>query len=113
MAISLKATAYNNADWNMQLQVTDADTGALLDFTGAAIEIAVKDANNCQKLLGTVDNGKITLPSTGIIEWLFPATDMQSLCAGQYKMGGVYQLNGETIALFTGELSVNDLVARL
>lgn len=113
MAVNLKATAYNYADWNMQLQVTDADTGALMDFTGAAIEIAVKDANNCQKLTGTVDNGKVTIPSTGIIEWLFPATDMQALCVGQYKMGGVYQLNGETVALFTGELSVADLVARL
>lgn len=113
MAISLKATAYNNADWNMQLQVTDADTGALMDFTGASIEIAVKDQNNCEKLTATVDNGKITLPSTGVIEWLFPVTDMQGLCAGQYKMGGVYKLNGKTIALFTGELSVVDLVASL
>ena len=113
MGVTLKATAYNNADWNMQLQVNDADTGALMDFTGAAIEIAVKDVSNCQKLLGTVENGKITLPSTGIIEWLFPASDMMALCAGQYKMGGVYQLNGETIGLFTGELSVIDLVARL
>lgn len=113
MAINLKATAYNNADWNMQLQVTDSGTGSLMDFTGASIEIAVKDANNCQKLCGTVDNGKVTLPSTGVIEWLFPVADMQGICAGQYKMGGVYQLNGETIALFTGELSVLDLVASL
>lgn len=113
MAISLKATAYNNADWNMQLQVNDADTGALMDFTGASIEVAVKDANNCQLLTGTVDNGKITLPSTGIIEWLFPADDMKKLCVGQYKMGGVYQLNGETIGLFNGELAVTDLVASL
>lgn len=113
MAISLKATAYNNADWNMQLQVSDNDTGALMDFTGAAVEIAVKDADGNQRLTGTVENGKVTLPSTGIIEWLFPASDMQSLCVGQYKMGGVYRLNGETIALFSGDLSVADLVARL
>lgn len=113
MGINLKATASNNADWNMQLQVNDADSGALVDFTGAAIEVAVKDANNCAKLCGSVDNGKVTLPSTGIIEWLFPVSDMSGLCAGQYKMGGVYQLNGETISLFTGELSIIDGIASI
>lgn len=113
MGISLKATATNNADWNMQIQATDADSGALMDFTGAVIEIEVKDSGNCRKLEASVANGKITLPSPGIIEWLFPVTDMQCLCPGAYRVGGVYQLNGETVSLFTGELSVIDGVAKI
>lgn len=113
MTIHLKASATNNADWNMQIQVTDSDTGNLIDFTGASVRVQVKDASHCTKLDGSVDNGKVTIPSPGVIEWLFPETDMRTLCAGQYKIGGVYRLNDETISLFTGELAVSDGVARL
>jgi hypothetical protein len=113
MGINLKATATNNADWNMQIEVKDADTGALVDFTGAVVEIEIKDANNCRKLCGSIDNGRVTLPSTGVIEWLFLASDMKCLCVGAYKMGGVYELGGATVSLFTGELTVIDGVARL
>lgn len=113
MGIFLRATATNNADWNMQLQVTDNDSGVPVDFTGASIEFEVKDANRCLKLQGSIDNGKVTLPSVGIIEWLFPVSDMKCLCPGSYSMGGVYELNGATVSLFTGELTVIDGVARL
>ena len=44
---------------------------------------------------------------------LVPASEMKCLCAGQYAIGGVYELNGETISLFTGTISVIDGVARL
>lgn len=113
MGINLKATATNNADWNMQIEVTDYSTGSAVDFTGASIEVEVKDANNCRKLQGSVTNGKVTLPSAGVIEWLFPASDMKCLCQGSYRMGGVYELGGATVSLFTGELTVIDGVARL
>lgn len=113
MGIFLKATATNNADWNMQIQVNDADTGAAVDFTDAAIEVEVKDANHCRKIEGSIANGKVTLPSIGVVEWLFPVSDMQGLCPGSYSMGGVYQLNGATVSLFTGELTVIDGVARI
>lgn len=113
MGINIKATATNNADWNMQIQATDSDTGNLIDFTGAAVRVQVKDASGCLKLDGSIDNGKVTLPSAGVIEWLFPDDDMRGLCAGQYNMGGVYELNGEVVSLFTGELSVIDGVATL
>lgn len=113
MGINIKATATNNADWNMQIQATDAETGDLMDFTGASVEVEVKDSSNCRKLEASVSNGKITLPSPGIIEWLFPVTDMQCLCPGSYKIGGVYQLNGGTVSLFTGELAIIDGVATL
>ncbi len=113
MGISLNATATNNADWNMQIHVTDADSGVPVDFTGATIEIEVKDANGCRKLEGSVADGRVTLPDTGVIEWLFPAASMEGLCPGSYNMGAVYQLNGATVSLFTGQLVVIDGVARI
>lgn len=113
MGINLKATATNNADWNMKLQVTDAETGAAVDFSDADIEVEVKDASGCLKLQGSISNGMVTLPDVGVIEWNFPVTEMQNLCPGSYKMGAVYELGGATISLFTGDLTVIDGVARL
>lgn len=113
MGINLRATATNNADWIMRLQIADAETGSPIDFSGAAIEIEVKDARGCRMLHGSVSDGKVTLPEVGVIEWNFLVTDMQNLCPGSYKMGGVYELGGATISLFTGDLTVIDGVARL
>lgn len=113
MGISIKATATNNADWNMQIQVNDADTDALVDFTGASIVVQVKDQNKCVVLDGSTANGKVTLPSTGVIEWLFPESEMDGLCVGSYKVGGVYELNDEVVSLFTGDLTIVDGIASI
>lgn len=56
-------------------------------------------------------NGKVTLPSTGVIEWLFPGGEMDGLCVGSYKVGGVYELNDEVVSLFTGDLTIVDGIA--
>jgi hypothetical protein len=113
MAITLNSAATNNADWKTQFQFNDADSGDLIDFTGATIEIEVKDFDGCLKIEATTGNGKIVIVSTGIFELDVPVSDMANLCPGTYKIGGVYSLNDETIPLFTGSLSVIDGVARL
>ena len=112
MAIRLDSAAANNADWKTQFEFTDADTDTLIDFTGATIEVEVRDDNRCLKIEATTDNGKITINSQGFL-LLVPASEMTCLCAGQYNVGGVYELNDETISLFTGTLSIIDGVARL
>lgn len=113
MSIILNTAATNTADWKTQFQFNDADTGDLIDFTGADIEIDVKDFDGCRRIQASTDNGKITIISTGLFELDIPESDMQCLCPGSYKIGGVYSLNGETITLFTGTLSIIDGVARL
>lgn len=112
MAIQLTSAATNNADWKTQFEFRDLETGDLIDFTGAVIEIEVKDQDRCKRIEATTSNSKITINSSGF-ELSVPASEMQSLCAGSYLIGGVYQLNGETISLFTGTLSVVDGVARI
>lgn len=111
MAVFLNAAATNSADWKTQFQFNDADSGDLIDFTGADIQIEVKDFDGCQLIEATVANGLIVIDSTGIFTLTVPASTMQNLCPGSYKVGGVYELNDETISLFTGTLSVVDGVA--
>jgi hypothetical protein len=36
MSITLNSAATNSADWKTQFQFNDADSGDLIDFTGAA-----------------------------------------------------------------------------
>lgn len=113
MSITLNSAATNNADWKTQFQFTDGDTGSLIDFTGATIEIDVKDFDGCRKIQASTGNGLITIISTGIFELDIPASQMACLCPGSYPIGGVYLLSGETISLFTGSLSIISGVARL
>lgn len=113
LQITLNSATTNNADWRTQFQFTDADTGDLIDFTGATIEIAVKDFDGCQKIEATTENGMITIQETGIFELVVPVATMTGLCPGTYQIGGVYSLNDETVSLFTGTLAIISGVARL
>jgi hypothetical protein len=113
MSITLNSSATNNADWKTQFQFNDADTGDLIDFTGATIEVDVKDFDGCRVIQASTGNGLITIQSTGIFELDVPASTMANLCAGTYLIGGAYLLSGETISLFTGSLSIISGVARL
>lgn len=105
MAITLTSAATSNRDWKTQFQFTDTETDTLIDFTGAFISIAVEDRGGCQKILATTENGKIAIISTGIFELTVGYAEM-NLCPGSYNMGGFYQLDGETIDLFEGTLSL-------
>lgn len=113
MAITLNSATPNNADWKTLFEFEDGETGDLIDFTGANIQIEVKDFDGCLRIEATTGNGKIAITGTGQFELTVPASEMQNLCAGTYKVGGVYSLNGETISLFTGSFSVSDGVARI
>ena len=105
MSITLNAATRSNRDWKTQFQFTDADTNVLIDFTGAFIAIGVYDNDGCQRILATTTNGLISIVSTGIIDMDIPYTSM-TLEPGSYDIGAYYQLSGETIDLFAGELSV-------
>jgi hypothetical protein len=111
MAITLNSAATSNRDWKTQFQFNDADTGDLIDLTGAVIAIAVEDGEGNQKILATTGNGKIVIVSTGIIELTIDDAEM-NLCAGSYPIGGYYQLNGETVDLFEGSLSIRRGIPR-
>lgn len=114
MSIILNSAISNNADWQTQFQFSDAVTGDLLDFTGASIELEIRDQEwRGTRIIASTDNGLITIISLGIFEIAIPATQMECLCPSSYRMGAVYSLNGSTISLFTGSLTVIDGASRL
>lgn len=107
----------NKADWIFDISATDGDPdsptfGQAIDFTGASVLFVVKDENNCQKLSASIGSG-ITQPSGTVLQIQFTPAQMETLCPGSYKVGCVFQLNGETDQLLTGTVSVYDGVAQL
>lgn len=112
MAITLNSSTTNNADWKTDFVFTDGETGDPLDFTGAYIEVEIKDGDRCRRVEASTSNGKISIIALGTFELAIPASEMKCLHPGSYNIGGLYQLNDETISLFTGSLSIIDGVAR-
>lgn len=112
MAYIINFDQSNKADWKFDITATDADTGLAIDFTGALVTLTVKDENDCQRLTASIGTG-ITQPVGTTLEVLFTDEQMKALCAGSYKIGAVYQLNGETNQLFHGTVSVYDGVAQI
>lgn len=101
----------NKADWAFDVTAKDAETDEDIDFTGSAISLVVKDESGCERLSATVGDG-ITITTT-TISVLFTDEEMKALCAGSYKVGMVYELNGETNQIFRGTVSVYDGIASI
>lgn len=112
MACQFNASVLNSGDFRPIFRFTDKSTGELINFTGAYIEVEVKDQDGCKQFEGTTDGGQITILDAGRFQLVIPASTMQGLCPAQYKWGGLFSLNGEQEALFTGTISVRDGVAK-
>jgi hypothetical protein len=106
MPIAFNASETSYRDWVFQFEVKDAETGELIDFTGATIAISIYDDNQCPKISATSED-MIAIVSPGILTLTIPYAQT-NLCAGTYNVGGYYQLNGETIDLLDGEIAVRD-----
>lgn len=102
----------NKADFAFDVTATDADTGVAIDFTGATVALAVKDEGGCQVLSASIGSG-ITQPVGTTLSVLFTDEQMKNLCAGSYKIGMVYELNGETNQIFSGTVSIYDGIASI
>jgi hypothetical protein len=114
MALVLNASRTNTARWQTQMQFSDAETGELIDFTGASILIVVKDEAGNTKIEASTDNGKVSIVSTGVIEFDASLSDMGGLTPGSYPIGGVFWFGSDDPdQLFVGTLTVIDGVASL
>lgn len=113
MAYTFNFLQSNRADWIFDISATDADTGAEINFTGATVAFAVTEGGDrYQRLSATIGNG-ITLVSPSVIEFKFTASQMETLCAGSYRHGCVFSINGEIVQLFEGNVAVYDGEAQL
>jgi hypothetical protein len=110
MAFTSNFDASNTADFILDISATDGDTNSLtfgqdIDFTGAAVSFVIQDDNCVTRLTATIGSG-ITQPTGNVLEVKFTSAQMQTLCAGNYNVGCVFKLNGETDQLLTGSMSV-------
>lgn len=82
--------ASNSADWSVQFEMIDEDTGLAFDLTGYSIEIAIRsDKSQNPSLTGTLDD-YISLSgdaADGVFVVSFPEAQMSDLCAGTYNVG--------------------------
>lgn len=98
----------NDATWIFTGQIKDATTGDLLDLSALSFVFAVEDANGCQKLLASTDNGKFTILSLGIFRWEFSKEEMGCLCPGTYDTGLTMANDDQTVQLSVGPLPIVD-----
>lgn len=111
MSYMARFEASNKADLIVDISATD-EAGADINFTGADVAFAIRDANRCEKITLTVGSG-ITLIDPLTLELHFTSDQMSTLFIGAYDIGGIMRLNGVTEQLLIGTLSVYDGIASL
>ncbi len=74
-------------DWIAVSPLID-DDGAETDLTAATIVMSVcrEGCPNTAILTASIDNGKITLPSSTTFQWACTQDDTATLCAGTYDV---------------------------
>jgi hypothetical protein len=111
MPLMPASTTTNNADWQVRFVFTD-DSDQPIDFTGAYVEVEVRDQNNCKRIEASTSNGKLVIADLGTVDMSVPASEMATICQGSYNIGGLYKLGGATVSLFVGTVQILDGVAR-
>ena len=122
------APATNSADWQVTGVVRDAYSGDVVDLTDCSIKIVLQMSDghtypdygnywryaDAPALSGSTDDGTVTIPDpeNGVVQWLFRATQMGTLCAGFYDVGALMQRDGATTQVFLGTLPVRNGIAR-
>lgn len=102
----------NKADLFLTVSAEDAETGEVIDFTGADISVTLEDAS-CRKLTGSTDDGHITFITGTQLQIHFTPDEIKTLRVGAGKIGAVYEKNGETNQLLIGDFTIYDGIASL
>lgn len=104
----------NRADWTGPfVQLIDDADGSVINIlnvdAGFDCSVYIKDMDGCQRVLGTITNGKV-IASSGDngpgFQWHFTKSDLSGLCAGTYRFGIKTVANGETNDPFDGTIAV-------
>ena len=103
----------NRETWTFTVYLTDFDTDAAIDLTGAAIDIAMREKESKSPILtGSTSDGRVTIaaPETGgSFVVAVAAADMAAIGAGMYDVGArVTIASGTTFQLLVCTLPVVD-----
>lgn len=85
----------NRATWRDIIEISDSETGEMIDLTDARITMTVRDQNGGQRLTASTDDGSINVMNLGRAEFSFSKDQMSGLCAGSYSIGARVQRETE------------------
>jgi hypothetical protein len=103
----------NRADWLETIELIDDDTNQVItDLTGVTVKLEIRDTERCRRLVGSTDDGHITFPGNGVIQWQFTKLEMAGLCAGTYEIGLTVTLDDFTEQELIGSLPIVEGVVR-
>ncbi len=101
------------SDWNVALELMDADTGDPLDLTDMQFTVTMQPIRGgYMPVVGTTSNGHVTTPDDGVVVINFMAADMRGLSVGDYAVSLKAERDGFTEHLVIGTLPVVDGVNR-
>lgn len=100
----------NRADWIETIELIDDDTGQVItDLSDVTVKVEVrKTPCRSRTLSGTSEDGHVTYPGNGIIQWHFTRSEMSNLCAGTYEIGVTVTRDDLTEQELIGSLPVVD-----
>lgn len=81
------AAVSNKEDWIATSPLIDDDNEEVtLTDADFVLYVCKQGYPDTALLTASIDNGKITLPTTTSFKWWFTAADMATLCAGTYDV---------------------------
>lgn len=108
---STLSSVTNAEDWSQPVRVTDGDEG--FDLSGYTIQIRVSDDRGCQVLAGSTSDGVVSLVNDdeavpSIISWVFRASTMATIRAGNYIVGVRITDGTNTNQIILGKVAIVD-----
>jgi hypothetical protein len=104
----------NRADWIETIELIDDDTGQVItDLTGVTVKLEIRRLTDCwSALVGSSDDGHVTFPGNGVIQWHFTKLEMSNLSLGTYEIGVTVTLDDFTEQELIGSLPIVEGVVR-
>ena len=100
----------NRETWQVVFRLIDPDTGTIPDLTDATATLGIRpDEQSLCVLTGSTSDGHITIDvSAGTMTILYPPAEMKDLGPGEYDIGIMLTVDGQTHQFFAGSLPVID-----
>lgn len=99
--------ASNRADWKFWLKNTDPTDGSLVDIPLSYLTLQVHRMDGRGPILTAAPNdGKVSSPSSGILEVRFPASEMKNVCPDTYLVGAIIFDGTDTAQTIIGSVPV-------
>jgi len=104
-------TVTTSSDLILSIQMSDSDTGQLLDLTGATFDFALQRDDKTPILTGSTASGNITNPATGVVHIQFLESELNDLLVGTYNSAVTIHRDGFSQTILLGTIPVLDGVA--